>query len=1051
MNFKLPNSALPLSLKTPFVKVLLIFIIIITSTAPSALAQACNGISNIECQALYALYNSTDGDNWTDNTNWLSFVPVKYWNGITVNSSRVTEIKLYENSLAGEIPVELGNLTSLQSLCLDYNSLTGPIPPELGNLTNLETLNLGSNGLTGPIPPELGNLTSLQTLNLDNNDLTDSIPTELENLSSLIYIFLGNNSIAGAIEPAIGNLANLEGLDLSNNDLTGLIPTELKNLTNLQTLSLSSNNLTGHIPPQLGNLTNLQILHLDSNNLSGLIPPELGNLTNLWQITLASNSLSGAIPSELGNLSNLQFFSLNSNNLNGSIPTELGNLTNLEYLFLDENNLTGYIPSELGQLSLLKMLTLDHNNLTGSIPKELGNLTSLLRLLLRANILSGSIPPELGNLTNLQYLYLDGNNLTGSIPKELGNLNNLEWLDLKGNYSLTGSIPKELGNLSNLERLFLTETALTGPIPPQLGNLTNLQYLMISSVYGSITGLIPPELGKLTNLKKLDLSSTQITGPIPSELGNLNNLEWLVLHRNNLSGDLPSFLANPPDYVDFRFNCLYASNPTILAVMEDKHDGQFMATQTLPPADVMAETTELEKTTENSVLLSWEPIKYSEDNGGYQIFYQETGTTSSEKSPIQSNRILTSLSETSPEYLYYGMTADKKMSSMTISNLKPGTEYSFRVDSVTWAHDENPNDLHSLGTETASAVSGTYSRAFLPNWKQAPGYWTGVVASNFGDSAFNLELSAYDSNGILDTLGQNPATTPIGPGLQKSLLGSEFLGTASQPDLSWIELGADGTNKMGSIFLFGVSDTQLMDGAEAQSAYAKKLYFTRPLDEGFFDGWGPEIQMSIVNPTDEEVTVRCVLMGSNGEAESSHTIASHGFISGDTEDLIGLNHGIVNGYMEIEVTEGNGVIGFSRVEFPGVRTALGMNAVQTTASKRFYSAQLAHGMNIVTNLRLVNTSSSTRNVTLSAIGDSGTPVADSVTVEIQSNQIYSADLGTLFGLESEGTITTGSLVVDADGNGIVGDIIFAEGDTLEYGHVPASAGPAFQGRRYSTT
>ena len=174
------------------------------------------------------------------------------------------------------------------------------------------------------------------------------------------------------------------------------------------------------------------------------------------------------------------------------------------------------------------------------------------------------------------------------------------------------------------------------------------------------------------------------------------------------------------------------------------------------------------------------------------------------------------------------------------------------------------------------------------------------------------------------------------------------------------------------------------------------------------------------------------MRGSNGEAEQTHIIPSKGFVTGDTEDLIGVNHGIINGYMEIEVTEGNGVIGFSRIEFPGVRTALGMNAVQITASKKFYSAQLAHGMNIVTNLRLVNTSSSTRSVTLSAIGDDGTPVADSVSVEIPSSQIYSADLGTLFGLESEGVITTGSLVVDADGNGIIGDIIFAEGDTLEY-------------------
>jgi len=342
-------------------------------------------------------------------------------------------------------------------------------------------------------------------------------------------------------------------------------------------------------------------------------------------------------------------------------------------------------------------------------------------------------------------------------------------------------------------------------------------------------------------------------------------------------------------------------------------------------------------------------------------------------------------------------------------------------------------DTFSTDSETASIETGTYSRTFIPIWKQAPEYWTGVVASNFGDSTFNLDLAAYGSAGALETLGQNPASLPVGPGLQKSLLGCEFFqGDPWHKNLSWIELGADGTGKMGSIFLFGASDTKMLDGAESQSAYARKLYFTRPLDEGFFEGWDPEIQMSIVNPTDEAVTVRCILRGSNGKAENTYAIPSRGFISGDAKDLIGVGHGIVNGFIEIEVTEGLGVTGFSRIEFPGVSTALGMNAVQTTASRKFYSAQLAHGMNIVTNLRLVNTSAKTRNVTLSAIGDSGSRLADPITVEIPGKQIYSADLGTIFGLEGDGAVTTGSLVVEADGNGIIGDIIFAEGDTLEY-------------------
>ena len=41
---------------------------IILGTAISGLAYTCGGIPDTECNALYAIYNSTGGDQWTDNT-----------------------------------------------------------------------------------------------------------------------------------------------------------------------------------------------------------------------------------------------------------------------------------------------------------------------------------------------------------------------------------------------------------------------------------------------------------------------------------------------------------------------------------------------------------------------------------------------------------------------------------------------------------------------------------------------------------------------------------------------------------------------------------------------------------------------------------------------------------------------------------------------------------------------------------------------------------------------------------------------------------------------
>ena len=63
-------------------------------------------VGDIEKEALVALYNATDGANWTDNTNWLNDgVPLNSWHGVTTDAEgRVTVLNLSGNNLTGSIP-----------------------------------------------------------------------------------------------------------------------------------------------------------------------------------------------------------------------------------------------------------------------------------------------------------------------------------------------------------------------------------------------------------------------------------------------------------------------------------------------------------------------------------------------------------------------------------------------------------------------------------------------------------------------------------------------------------------------------------------------------------------------------------------------------------------------------------------------------------------------------------------------------------------------------------------------------------------------------------
>ena len=71
--------------------------------------------------------------------------------------------------MTGEIPSELGSLSNLSWLHLDFNQLTGEIPAQLGGLSNLHSLYLSSNRLTGEIPQDLARIPRIEIFQFYGN------------------------------------------------------------------------------------------------------------------------------------------------------------------------------------------------------------------------------------------------------------------------------------------------------------------------------------------------------------------------------------------------------------------------------------------------------------------------------------------------------------------------------------------------------------------------------------------------------------------------------------------------------------------------------------------------------------------------------------------------------------------------------------------------------------------------------------------------------------------------------------------------------------------
>ena len=91
-------------------------------------AVAASGSAKTDREALVALYNATDGENWDESNNWLSDAPLGEWEGVTTNDDRLL------GALAGRYRWSLSNLTSnLRRQLLERGDTAGagqPLQPD---------------------------------------------------------------------------------------------------------------------------------------------------------------------------------------------------------------------------------------------------------------------------------------------------------------------------------------------------------------------------------------------------------------------------------------------------------------------------------------------------------------------------------------------------------------------------------------------------------------------------------------------------------------------------------------------------------------------------------------------------------------------------------------------------------------------------------------------------------------------------------------------------------------------------------------------------------
>lgn len=157
--------------------------------------KALAAVEEQELNALYDLYDSTNGDKWTYKSNWLNGDPCdNNWYGVNCADGHVAGLELQQNNLGGALPASFGNLTHMVEISLDcFNHIGGTIPASVGQLRETLVWTTADDPMTGTIPTEMCNMKAMQILHIGGMKLTGKIPDCLSFMADRNCGMSGNN------------------------------------------------------------------------------------------------------------------------------------------------------------------------------------------------------------------------------------------------------------------------------------------------------------------------------------------------------------------------------------------------------------------------------------------------------------------------------------------------------------------------------------------------------------------------------------------------------------------------------------------------------------------------------------------------------------------------------------------------------------------------------------------------------------------------------------------------------------------------------------------
>jgi hypothetical protein len=163
-----------------------------------------------------------------------------------------------------------------------------------------------------------------------------------------------------------------------------------------------------------------------------------------------------------------------------------------------------------------------------------------------------------------------------------------------------------------------------------------------------------------------------------------------------------------------------------------QNGGDWESTQTIAPGGVTAGSPAY-----TSIRVSWTPIVYTGDPGGYRVYYSTTP---------------------GGPYTFFGITADKTVSQMDVTGLNSCATYYFVVQTRTNPHANNQNTVDSEYSAESTATTSCYPPTAATN--AASGVGTTAATLNGTVNANNSSTTVTFQYGLSASYGSTVTATP---------------------------------------------------------------------------------------------------------------------------------------------------------------------------------------------------------------------------------------------------------------------------------------------------